>query len=86
MSDVEWCERLLSRLSAAIAKEAPAGVGAWDEAWSRVELSSRALLDELRGIEGGGGDRERAKGLGLDVLAAWRHVGARFRAGGGVAA
>ncbi len=74
-----WCQRLLERLSAAIAREAPEGIGRWDEAWQRVDRPSRELLLELRRIERGGGDPERAKRLGMDVLTAWRYAGGEWR-------
>lgn len=86
MNDAEWCDYMLARLAAAIAKEAPAGIGTWDEAWIRVDRSSHELMAEIHRIDAGGGDKEKAKRLGVDVLNAWRHVGARFRAGGGIAA
>lgn len=80
MNRSEWTEKLCSRLSAAIARETPAGLGSWEPAWEMVAAPSRALLQELGRYEREGGDQEAAKRLGLDVLAAWRRAAMRWRA------
>lgn len=75
-----WCDHLLARLVAAIAREAPAGLGLWEGLGAVIDAPSGELLLELRRIERGGGDQERAKRLGLDVLAAWRRAGEAWQA------
>lgn len=83
MTAEQWCAALAERLTAAILREAPPGLGWWDPAWELVRAPSEALMQELKAIEEGGGSRDRARQLGLDVLAAWRHAAERWRAAGG---
>lgn len=74
MTNREWGDRLCRRLEAAIAKETPKGVGAHPPAWEVVKAETGALLAELLRIDRGEGDKETAKRLGLEVLAAWRRA------------
>lgn len=76
-----WCDWFCARLHAAIARDAPAGLGRLDAAWEMVEVPSRALLTEIRKLEAGAGDKERAKALGMEVLAAWRRAGTKYAQG-----
>lgn len=78
MTAHQWTAHLCRRLHAAVIREVPAGIGAWDEAWRIVEAPSAALLRELERIERGRGSRERAKRLALAVLEAWRTAAARY--------
>jgi hypothetical protein len=75
MTPREWCDWFCRRLALAIAKDTPGGIGRWDAAWTVVEEPSNALIEEIRRIESGEGDKECAKALGVDVLAAWRRAG-----------
>lgn len=72
MKPAAWCDWFLVRLEAAIAREAPPGIGGYAPAWERVEAPSAALLGELARVEAGTGSREEATRLGQAVLAAWR--------------
>lgn len=80
MTDVEWIDRVRARLSAAIAREAPAGIGAWDRVWEIVDAPTRALELELAKLEDGEGRREYATDLGVELLAAWRRAGQEWLA------
>lgn len=80
MTGREWGDRLCRRLDMAIARETPERIGAWPPAWELVKDESGALLAELLRIDRGEGDQERAKQLGLEVLAAWRRAAMKWRA------
>lgn len=83
MSPQQWCDHVCVRLHARIARETPAGLGAWDPVWDLVEAPSRALMEELARIERGEGATETAKALGVEVLAAWRRSAMQWEATGG---
>lgn len=72
MTDREWGEHLCQRLVAAIGREVPPEVWRWDRAQRMVEEAEGALDEEIRRLNRGHGDRQRAIRLGLEVLAAWR--------------
>lgn len=74
MNDYTWGDRLCRRLDEVLASETPAGLGAWPPAWEVVKEQSGALLAELLLIDRGEGDKDTAKRLGLEVLAAWRRA------------
>jgi hypothetical protein len=80
MTRTHWTDLVCTRLSAAIASETPAGLGAWEPAWEMVAEPSAALLAELDRYEREGGDRQATRQLGLDVLAGWRRAAMRWRA------
>lgn len=73
-------ERIAGRLCAAIARETPAGLGAWEPAWEIVEAPSAAFLEELALVEAGAGDRDRLVERGVEVLEAWKRAAAEWRA------
>jgi hypothetical protein len=84
MTRREWTRELCRRLSEAVARETPAGLGHWGPAWQRVEAPSRALLDALAAFELSGSDRTKQEAVRLagDVLTAWRSAAAEWdRAG-----
>lgn len=72
MTRAEWCELACARLSAAIARETPPGLGAWARAWDIVEEASGAFLRALAAAERGEGSPDEVSAAGLAVLAAWR--------------
>ena len=80
MTRREWTDTLCRRLSAAVAREAPAGLGQWEGAWYRVEAPSRSLLDALAVFEATGreADKQATVRLAGDVLDAWRTAAAEW--------
>jgi hypothetical protein len=80
MTRREWTDALCRRLSDAVSREAPAGLGHWEPAWKRVEAPSRALLDALAAFEetGRAEDKQAAVRCAGDVLQAWRSAAAEW--------
>jgi hypothetical protein len=84
MTRREWTRELCRRLSEAVARETPAGLGYWEPAWERVEEPSRELLDALAAFELSGSDRTKQEAVRLagDVLQAWRSAAAEWERAG----
>jgi hypothetical protein len=74
MTRREWTDALCRRLSDAVSRETPAGLGHWEPAWQRVEAPSHTLLEALATFEATGReeDKQAAVRLAGDVLQAWR--------------
>ena len=69
-----WSDELCRRLSEDVARQSPAGLGHWDNAWEIVEAPSARLLDALAEWErtGDAADQSAACQAAEDVGRAWR--------------
>jgi hypothetical protein len=89
LSRAERARIMAGRLSEAVRRAVPPGIGHWPPAWEVVEAPSAAFLDALRAWEaaGDGAPNERELREAIDhaarrALAAWREAARRWEAAG----
>lgn len=79
MSRTDWCDEVCHRVVAAVGREAPRGLGTWDEAWRMVEAPSDDLLEALRAFEDReADDKAHIVALAEALLDAWREAGEAY--------
>ena len=76
-----WSTELCRRLSEDIARQSPAGLGHWDNAWEIVEAPSARLLDALAEWErtGDATDQSAAIQAAEEVGRAWTDAAAAWQ-------
>lgn len=67
-------DNLCQKLERAIANECPAGLGAWEPAWSIVEEASTKCLSMVRELEQGTAELRPVELQANEVVRAWRRA------------